>query len=68
MQNHMKIFPTPAKLFVWRLRLRIQKAQSLHYWHKGGKNVISVNQYKYRGAVLLDTELPDDKNIQRQLR
>jgi len=33
----------------------------------GGKDVKSVNQYKYLGAVL-DTELPDDKDIQRQLR
>jgi len=33
----------------------------------GGKNLKSVNQYKYLGAVL-DTELPDDKDIQRQLR
>jgi len=29
----------------------------------GGKNLKSVNQYKYRGAVL-DTELPDYKDIQ----
>jgi len=33
----------------------------------GGKNRKSANQYKYLGAVL-DTELPDDKGIQRQLR
>jgi len=37
-----------------------------HYWHVGGKNLKYVNQYKYLGAVL-DTELPDDKDIQRQL-
>jgi len=67
MQNHMAIFSTAAKLFVWRLRLRVQKAQSLHYGHMGGKNLKSVNQYKYLRAVL-DTELPDDKDIQRQLR
>ena len=35
----------------------MQKAQSLK----------SVNQYKYLGAVL-DSELSDDKDIQRQLR
>jgi len=46
---------------------RVQKEQSPHYWHMGGKNLKSVNQYKYLGAVL-DTELPDDKDIQRQLR
>jgi len=32
-----------------------------------GKNLKSVNQHKYVGAVL-DSELPDDKDIQRQLR
>jgi len=67
MRNHMEILSTTAKLFVCRLRLRVQKAQSLHYWRIGGKNLKSVNQYKYLGAVL-DTELPDDKDIQRQLR
>ena len=67
MQNHMEIFSTAAKLFVWRLSLRMQKALSLHYWHMGGKNQKSVNHHKYLGAVL-DTELPDDKDIQSQLR
>jgi len=33
----------------------------------GGQNVKYVNQYKYLGIVL-DTELSDDKDIQRQLR
>ena len=33
----------------------------------GGQNVKSVNNYKYLGVVL-DTELSDDKDIQRQLR
>jgi len=67
MQNHMEIFSTTAKLFVWRVKLRAQKAQSPDYWHMGGKNLKSVNQYKLLGAVL-DTELSDDKDIQRQLR
>ena len=67
MQNHMEIFSTTAKLFVWRLRLRVQKAQLLHDWRMGGKNLKSVNQCKCLGAVL-DTELPDDKDIQKQLR
>jgi len=48
------------------LRLRVQKAQSPHYWHMGGKNIKYVNQHKYVGAVL-DTELSDNKDIQRQL-
>jgi len=63
----MEIFPAAAKLFVRPLRLTAQKEQSRRYWHMGGKNLKSVNQYKYLGAVL-DTELPDDKNSQRQLR
>jgi len=33
MQNHMEIVSTTAKLFVWRLRLRVQKQQSPHYWN-----------------------------------
>ena len=30
------------QLFVWSLRLRVQKVQSPHYWHMGGKNLKSV--------------------------
>jgi len=52
MQNHMKLFSTTAQLFVWRLRLRVQKAQSTHYWHMGGKNLTPVNHHKCVGAVL----------------
>jgi len=33
----------------------------------GGKNLVFVNHHKYLGAVL-DTELSDEKDIQRQLR
>jgi len=33
----------------------------------GGKNLKYINQYKCLGIVL-DTELPDDKDIQKQLR
>ena len=43
------------------------KSTVTHYWHMGGKNLKSVDQYKYLGAAL-DTELSDDKDIQRQLR
>jgi len=67
MQNRMQIFSTAAKLLVWRLRLRVQKAQSPHYWQKAGKNLKSVNHYKCLGTVL-NTELSDNKDIQRQLR
>jgi len=66
MQNHMEIFSTAAKLFVWRLRLSMQKAQSLHYCHMGGKNLKSFNHYKYLGAVL-ENGLSNDKDIQRQV-
>ena len=66
MQNRMEIFSAATKLFVWRLRLRVQKAQSPHYWQMGGKNLKSVNHYKYLWAVL-NTELSDHKDIQRQL-
>ena len=45
----------------------MQKAQSPHYWQMGYKNLKSVNHYKYLGTVL-NTELLDDKDIQRQLR
>ena len=61
-QNHMEIFSTTTKLFVWRLRLRAQKAQSPHYWHMDSKNLKSVNHYKYLGTVL-DTELSKDKKL-----
>jgi len=67
MQNHMEIFSTATKLLVWRLRLRVQKAQPPQYWHMGGKNLKYINHYKYLGAVL-STELSDDKDIQKQLR
>jgi len=33
----------------------------------GGKNLKSVNHYKYLGAAL-NIELSDDEDIQRQLR
>ena len=33
MQNRMELFSTAAKLFVWRLRPRAQKAQSSRSWH-----------------------------------
>ena len=33
MQNRMGLFSTATKLFVWRLRLRVQKAQPLQYWN-----------------------------------
>jgi len=69
MHNHMEIqyFQLQQHCLYDILRLRVQRAQSPHYWHMGGKNLKSVNQYKCLGAVL-DTELSDDKDVQRQLR
>ena len=67
MQNRMEIFSAATKLFVWRLRIKAQKAQSPHYWQMCGKNLKSVNHYKHLGVVL-NTELSNGKDIQRQLR
>jgi len=47
-------------------RIRVQEAFT-PLLTLGGQNVKSVNHYKYLGIVL-DTELSDDKDIQRQLR
>jgi len=63
MQNHMEIFSTTAKLSVWRLRLRVQKEQSPHNWHTGGKNLKSVTHYKCKYLrIALGAELPDDRH------
>jgi len=67
MQKHVEVSLTSAKLLLCYLRLRVQKAQSPHYWHMGCKNLKSVNQYKYLWAVLY-TEISDDIDIQKQLR
>ena len=55
-----------AKLFVWCLRLRVQK-HSHPVAGTGCTEVKSVSCYKYLGIVL-DIELSDDKDIQRQMR
>ena len=52
MQNRMEIFSTAAELLVRHLRLKVQKAQSPHYWKMGGNNLKFVNHYKYLGTVL----------------
>jgi len=51
---------------VCRLRLRVQKAV-IPLLTLGCQNGKAVKHYKYLGIVL-DTELSDDKDIQRQLR
>ena len=65
MQNCMGLFSNAKKLFVWRLRLRVQKVTPL--LTLGDQNVKSPNQYKYLG-IALETEFSHDKDIQRQLR
>jgi len=60
-ESHGNIF-NYSKTVCMTFMAKSEKAQSLHYWHIGGKNLKSVNQYKCLGAVL-DTELPDDKDI-----
>ena len=68
MKNRMGLFLTATKLFAWGSRLRVQKVQSPHYWHCVVKTQnLLINQCKHLGIVL-DTELPDDKDIPRQLR
>ena len=64
MQDCMKLFSAAEKLFVWWLR--VQKARPSHCWHWCTKSKI-CSRYKYLGIVL-DIELSDDKDIQRQMR
>jgi len=68
MQNRMGLFSIAAKLFVWRLRLsKSAKSAVTPLLTLGSQNVKSVNHYKHLG-IILDTELSDDKHIQRQLQ
>jgi len=57
----------PLKWLAWAFKAKSAKAYSHPITDTGGKNLKSVNHNKYLGAVL-DTELSDDKDIQRQLR
>ena len=64
MQNRMELFSTAAKLFVWHL----SNSTVIPLLTLRGQNLkCFFNCYKYLG-VILDTELSDDKDIQRQLR
>ena len=67
MQNRMGLFSTATKLFVCRSKAKSAKSTATPLLELGGQYVKSVDQYKYLGIVL-DTELSDDKGIQRQLR
>jgi len=64
-ESHGNIF-NYSKTVCMTLKAKSAKSTVTHYWRMVGKNLKSVNQYKYLGPVL-DTELPDDKDIQRQL-
>jgi len=66
MQNRMGSFSTATKLFIWRLRLRVQKAQPLHCWN--WVSILKICCPLQISGIVLDTELSDDKDIQRQLR
>jgi len=65
-ESHGNIF-SYSKTVCMTFKAKNVKSTVTHYWHMGGKNLKSVDQYKYLGAAL-DTELSDDKDIQRQLR
>jgi len=67
MQNRMGLFSTAKKLFVWRFKAKSAKSTATPLFKLGGQYVKSVDQCKYLGIVL-DTELTDDKDNQRQLR
>ena len=66
MQNLMVLVSTATKLFVGRLRLSA-KSTVTPLLTLCGQNVKSADHYKYLGIVL-DTELSDDKDIQRHLQ
>jgi len=65
-ESHGNIFNNSKTVCV-RFKAKSAKSTVTLLLTHGCKNIKSVYQYKYLGAVL-DTELPDDKDIQRQLR
>jgi len=67
MRNRMGLFSTATKLFCMTFKAKSAKCTVTPLFKLGGQYVKSVDQYKYLGIVL-DTELSDDKDIQRQLR
>ena len=66
MQNRMGLFSTATKLFVWRLRLKVQKHS--HSSLEIGCSMRKICWPTQISGISLDTELSDDKDIQRQLR
>ena len=67
MQNHMKLFSTAKKLFVRRFKAKTTRSTVIPLLTLGVQRVKSVSCYKNVGIVL-DIELSDDKEIQRQIR
>jgi len=63
----MKSFSTAAKLFVLCQRLRVQESTAILLLTLSVLKVKYISRYKYLGIVL-DIELSDDKDIQRQMR
>ena len=62
-QNRMELFSAACMTF----KAKSAKSTVTPLLTLVGKNVKSVNRYKYLGLIL-DTELSDNKDIQRQLR
>jgi len=67
MQNRMGLFSTATKLFCMTFNAKSAKSTANPVLKLGGQYVNTVDQYKYL-RILLDSELSDDKDIQRQLR
>jgi len=67
MQKRMGLSSTATKLFAWRFKAKLAKSTATPLLKLGGQYVKAVDKYKYLG-ILLDTELSDEKEIQRQLR
>jgi len=67
MQNRMGLFSTATKLFPWRSKAKSAKSTATPVLKLGGQYVKSVDKHKYL-RIVLDTELSEDKDIQRQLR
>jgi len=65
-ESHEIIFNC-SKIVCMKFKAKSAKSTVTPLLTLGGQNVKCVNQYKYL-EVVLDTELLDDKDIQRQLR
>jgi len=66
MQNRMRLFNC-NKTVCMTFKAKSAKSTATPLLKVGGLNAKSVNQYKYL-AIVFDTELSHDKDIQRQLR